>query len=280
LSYASVAAAALPSLLPGSRSKRQAEFVSGGREWRMGRRSADEEDLFLGSVSFVPFVVVMSANGDQDDLDLGIAGASARREHERRKDRRERRTREKHRRLGGIIWALQDDPSHEQVWARGAKGEERVARSLAKYLDKSVRVLHDRRVPRSRANIDHIAVGSSGVWVIDAKRYDGKAEIRKPLFGEPTLLIKGRDQSKLVEGLARQVELVRATLAGSSPDVRVNGALCFVDTDLPMLGTLTFNGYPLLYPRRLAKRINSGGPLSAETVDTVLRTLAAAFPPA
>lgn len=136
-----------------------------------------------------------------------------------------------------------------------------MARSLAKYLDESVQVLHDRRVPRSRANIDHIAVGPSGVWAIDAKRYDGKAEIRQPLFGEPKLFIKGRDQSKLMEGLARQVELVRATLANISPEVPIHGALCFVDTDLPMLGTLRFKDYPLLYPRRLAKLINANGPL-------------------
>jgi hypothetical protein len=220
----------------------------------------------------------MSTAADEDDLGLGVAGASARCEHERRKANRERRTREKHPLFGGVILGLQDQPSHEHSWAEGAKGEEHVAKSLAKYLDDGVRVLHDRRVPDRRANIDHIAVGASGVWVIDAKRYDGKAEIKKPTFGEPKLLIKGRDRSKLSDGLARQVELVQAKLADISPEVPIHGALCFVDTDLPMLGALTFKGFPLLYPRRLAKRINAAGPTAPETVDVVLRALAAAFP--
>jgi hypothetical protein len=51
----------------------------------------------------------------------------------------------------------------------------------------------DRRIRRSRANIDHIAVASSGIWVIDAKRYNGKVEVRKPLLGTPKLIIAGRD---------------------------------------------------------------------------------------
>jgi hypothetical protein len=180
--------------------------------------------------------IEMTMEADEDEVDLGAAGASARREHERRKTSRERRTREQHPRLGGVIMALQQSPAHEQSWEKGARGEEQVAKSLAKYLDGGVRVMHDRRVPGRRANIDQIAVGASGVWVIDTKRYAGEAEIKKQLFGEPKLLIRGRDQSKLADGLARQVELVRATLADISPEVPIHGALCFVDTDLPMLG--------------------------------------------
>ncbi|WP_293167360.1 nuclease-related domain-containing protein [Microcella sp.] len=33
----------------------------------------------------------------------------------------------------------------------------------------SIRVMHDRRIPRSKANIDHIVVTPGGVWVIDTK---------------------------------------------------------------------------------------------------------------
>ena len=39
-------------------------------------------------------------------------------------------------------------------------------------------VLHDRAVPGGRANIDHIAVVPSGVWVIDTKHYRGRLEQR------------------------------------------------------------------------------------------------------
>ena len=76
-------------------------------------------------------------------------------------------------------------------------------------------------MPRSRANIDHIAIAPSGVFVIDAKRYTGKIEVRKPLIGDPKLVIRGRDKTKLVEGLKRQVEAVRSGLAVIEQDVPV-----------------------------------------------------------
>lgn len=155
-----------------------------------------------------------------------------------------------------------------------------VAKVLAKYLHEGVVVLHDRRIPHSPANIDHIAVAPSGVWVLDTKRYKGKVAVHKPLLGAAKLTIAGRDRSRLVDGLARQVALVETALADVAADVRVRGALCFVDADLPLLGTLRINGYPLLYPKALAKRINANGPLAAELVHVAAVELARRFPPA
>jgi hypothetical protein len=215
--------------------------------------------------------------GSADDIDLGVAGASARREHERRRANREQRVREEHPRLGGLILAFSDEPSHQRMWERGAGGEELVARSLAKHLEPDVVVLHDRGIPGSRANIDHIAVAPSGVWVIDSKRYKGQVEISKPLFGRPRLTISGRDKTKLVEGLAKQVAYIGPIVSDIAPGTPIHGALCFVDADLPLIRTLTFNGYPLLYPKRLAKRINEPGPLAQEHVHELARALAAHF---
>ena len=214
------------------------------------------------------------------ELDIGTAGASARREHQRRRAARERRVREKHPRVGGALLALSAAPGHESAWARGADGEERLARSLTKRLDERVIVLHDRRVPGSRANIDHLAVTPAGVWVVDAKRYKGKVAVSKPLFGQPKLIIGGRDRSKLVDGLAKQVTLVQTVVAALEPSVLVRGALCFVDADLPLLGNLSFNGYPLLYPRQLARRLNTRGPLSREGALVLAAQLGERFPSA
>lgn len=214
------------------------------------------------------------------ELQTGTAGASARREHERRKANREQRTRDKHPHIGGLLLALRDDPTHEQVWARGAGGEERVAQLLAKHLDPSVVVLHDRAIARSRANIDHIAIAGSGVWVIDAKRYKGKVAISKPLFGHAKLTIAGRDKTKLTDGLATQVALVQDAIADIDADVPVHGALCFIDAELPMLRSLTFNGYALLHAKPLAKRINARGPIAGTDIPTIAREIAARFPTA
>lgn len=219
----------------------------------------------------------MPADEEPSEFDGGTAGASARREHERR---RAKQVREKHPRLGGILLALGSEPTHETAWARGAGGEERIAESLAKHLDDGAMLLHDRRIPFSRANIEHLAIAASGVWVIDAKRYTGKVAVSKPLFGQAKPTIAGRDKSKLADGLAKQVALVETAMREIATGVPVHGAFCLVDADLPMLGKLTFEGFPLLYPKSLAKRLNAAGPLGRERVAAVASNLATRFPSA
>ena len=212
--------------------------------------------------------------------DVGTAGASARREHARRKDSRERRVRDKHPLLGGLLLSLTGEPQHERAWARGAAGEEQVARVLSERCDDTVVLLHDRKVPSTRANIDHVAVARSGVWVIDAKRYRGTVRVRRPLLGKPKLTIDGRDKTTLIVGLAKQVALVRAAVNGIEAGVPVHGALCFVDADLPLLGTLSLDGFSLIYPRRLARRINADGPLQPGRIQPLAAVLAHRFPQA
>lgn len=101
----------------------------------------------------------------------GSAGDSARREFERRKSAREARVRGRYPRLGGLLLALSEDPQSTRAWASGADGERRLGRHLDSASGPLLRVLHDRRVPGSRANIDHVAIAPSGVFVIDAKKY-------------------------------------------------------------------------------------------------------------
>ncbi|MFC5179418.1 nuclease-related domain-containing protein [Nocardioides taihuensis] len=110
-------------------------------------------------------------------LHPGVPGASARREFERRHQRREREIRTKHPRLGGLIHALSEAPQSIVAWDTGAVGEERLGRRLNQLASDKLLVLHDRRIPGSRANIDHIAITPSGVYVIDAKRYRGRPAV-------------------------------------------------------------------------------------------------------
>jgi hypothetical protein len=122
-----------------------------------------------------------------------------------------------------------------------------------------VALLRDRAIPGRRANIDHIAIAPGGVWVIDSKRYTGKIEVGRPLFGIAKLTIAGRDQTKLVAGLAKQVAAVQAVAHAVRADVDVRGAFCFVDGELPLLSTLSIDGFPLLHRRSLPKRLNAKG---------------------
>jgi len=187
---------------------------------------------------------------------------------------------ETHARTATLRVALASDPAHEMVWARGAAGEERVAAMLAKHLHAGVVVLHDRRIRGTRANIDHIALAPSGVWVIDAKRYKGKLAVSRPLIGKAKLMINGRDRSSLIDGLAKQVTLVQEALALHAPGVAVHGALCFIDTELPLLGTLSFGGYPLLRAKALAKRLNAAGDIDGEHARALAAIISERFPAA
>ena len=73
---------------------------------------------------------------------------------------------------------------------------------------------------------------------------------------------------------------MKAVMAELASGVPVHGALCFVDSDLPAFGNLTFRGFQLLYPKRLAKRMNAGGPVAAAQVRAVAAELALRFPAA
>ena len=171
-----------------------------------------------------------------------------------------------------------------RAWEQGAEGEELLARNLEQ-LCPGVQLLHDRRIPRSVANIDHIALAPSGVYVIDAKRYRGRIHLERSLFTAPKLRIAGRDRTTLLRGLDKQVATVRAALEPLAPDVPVHGCLCFLaplggEVGLPLIRTLRVDGLVLLRARRLAKRLNRPGPLTDERARALRNELCAKLPPA
>jgi hypothetical protein len=73
-----------------------------------------------------------------------------------------------------VAWRLRFRPS-EQVtaWQRGAAGERRTARLLDRLTRDGYVVFHDLAVPNSPANVDHLVIGPSGVFVIDSKQWTG-----------------------------------------------------------------------------------------------------------
>lgn len=217
-----------------------------------------------------------------EEVDAGRPGASARREFERRKAKREERTRAKHPKLGGLILALSEDPQSTRAWDTGALGEERLGNRLNELASDALRVLHDRRIPGSRANIDHIAVAPTGVYVIDAKKYKGRPQLKiEGGFLRPRvekLLVGTRDCTKLVDGVLNQVDVVRGLVGDDLP---VHGVLCFVEADWPLFGgSFTTRGVEALWPKRLYPKLKADGPLLTQTVAEVHRRLASSLPPA
>lgn len=214
------------------------------------------------------------------EIDQGEAGASARREYQRRVARDEARLREAWGPFGGIAVALSSEKHTTSAWSRGAVGEQRVGERLNALLGEGIITLHDRRIPRSRANIDHIAITAGGVLVIDTKRYKGQP--RRVVEGgiirprTERLLVGRRDATSAVQGVHRQVELVSQAVDG----VQVRGALCFIDAEWPLLGSeFEVDGILVTWPKRLAADLRASNHGQVD-VEAVARTIAARFKPA
>jgi hypothetical protein len=163
-----------------------------------------------------------------------------------------------------LILALSDDSAHVPAWQTGAAGEEEFGQRLSGLASPSLKVLHDRKLPRSSANIDHLVVTSEAVWVLDAKRYKGKVETRgHGLFSRrpPDLYVGGRNQMKLVDGVQRQVDAVRGVLTPFAvergiPQPPVRAALVFVEGEFGLLPSpLTLDGVWIGWGRSIRKRL-------------------------
>lgn len=225
---------------------------------------------------------VEPAGGTDAPIEAGRPGASARREFERRSARREERLRKRHPRIGGLIHALSEDSQSTRAWDVGAVVEERLGQRLNELATDQVRVLHDRRIPGSRANIDHIAVTPNGVYVIDAKKYSGRPHLKveggllRPRVEK--LLVGTRNCTHLVDGVLKQLAIVREHLDDSVP---VHGVLCFVEADWPLIGgSLTTRGVEALWPKKLYPKLRTDGPIDDTSIATLHRSLAEVFQPA
>lgn len=213
----------------------------------------------------------------------GLAGGSAAAEFARRHDARRARIQTAHPKIGSLLLAVVDDPQSTRAWSTGAQGEQAVGSALGSIVGPGLRVLNDRCIPRSRANIDHIVVSRAGVFVVDAKLYRDRRPERRVEGGllrerVESLWVGGRNRTNLVEGVLRQVGHVRRALHGL-PDVEVTGVLCFVDSDWPLLGGIFEVRHVLVTtPRKLKRLVAKPGPMDEELISEVQVELQRAFP--
>lgn len=105
------------------------------------------------------------------------------------------------------------------LWEQGAEGEVAVARALEALPDGWV-VLHDLAWPgRQRANLDHVVIGPGGVFVVDAKNWTGRIEVR-----DQVLVQNGRRRESAVSSVTAAAIAVQGIVA----PVPCIGVLCFV----------------------------------------------------
>jgi hypothetical protein len=152
----------------------------------------------------------------------------------------------------GLVLPMLGPTQRETAWRRGAEGERIVGAALDRLTSDGFEVLHDRRMPRSRANIDHLVVGHHAIFTVDAKRYRGEIRVRGG-----RLIVNGRDRSKLVDQARRQRAAVAEALdrAGMT-QMPVVPVLCFSGSEWPLLFKPRQVGDVLLCsPRDLRKRL-------------------------
>lgn len=179
-------------------------------------------------------------------------------------------------------------PDRGAAWEKGAIGEERFGGALEELSGASagkVLVLHDRRIPRSTANIDHIAITPSGVWVIDAKRYSGKVDyVNKGgwFTNDFRLTVGGRDRTKVVLGMHKQLGRMKTAMqAAPFMEVPLHGALCFIDAEWGLFAKpFSIQDVHVTWSKKLRERLLADGPVDEPTRFAVHRHIASSFPPA
>ena len=236
---------------------------------------------FPGSTDHGAPVEVAAGIGSPDASFAGVAGASALREYERRHRRRDEGIAQKWGRLAGVVRFLSDDPQSTLAWAKGSAGERRLAAHLQAALGDRAELLHDRKVPGTRANIDHLAIAASGVWVIDAKNYAGMVEHRdvgKWITSDLRIYVGGRDRTKMADDMGWQVDAVRSALDGAV--VPVHAAVCFIEAEWKLFAQpFQHEGVWVTWAKKLAEMIAQPGPLSTAEVTRVAGRLGTLLPP-
>lgn len=110
-----------------------------------------------------------------------------------------------------------------EMYERGADGEGATAMALGQLPSEYWTVLHDVHWPGRRfANVDHVAIGPPGVFVIDSKNWSGRIEV-----ADSVLRQNGRSRQTAVAGAAESAMAVAGLVPRLEPD-HVRPVLCFV----------------------------------------------------
>jgi hypothetical protein len=105
---------------------------------------------------------------------------------------------------------------------------------LAALAHAGVVTVHDPLRPGTTADIDHVVVAPTGLWVIHTRRGEGRVARKDGggLLGtDARLYVGGRDRATLVPAIWKQVAAVRSVLGREWAAVPVRPVLCFVGSD-------------------------------------------------
>jgi len=157
------------------------------------------------------------------------------------------------------------------AWKLGSEGEATLGRSLDRLTERGYRVFHDLAIPGSRANIDHLVVGPTGVYVIDAKNYSGRVT-----FSKGTLWHGRYPLTKTISTVRWEADQVVKHLP---PETAVSAVMCVMGVPMPRDSMQVGGVHVVEGPRRLAKGVLARpAVLSQEAVDRLTSEVSARFP--
>jgi hypothetical protein len=164
-----------------------------------------------------------------------------------------------------------------EAWFRGAEGERKTAAHLAGLEEAGFIVRHDRRVPGYGGNVDHIAVGPTGVWVVETKSYRGGVEV----FGD-RLEVNGQPRDRIVDQVYKEAVSVQIALGDrlTMVGVTVTPVLCLHRAKLGWFDK-SVRGVRIVDGRGLAKLLRQGERrLDDDAIESIARELDRLLPPA
>lgn len=116
----------------------------------------------------------------------------------------------------------------KEARAKGLVGEEGIGALLEELANKfGLIVLHDLSMPGTKANIDHILIQRRAVFVIDAKNYEGRVNIKKDSKGIMQLYVGGTKRTLLAAKLKSYSDRIEKYLKVEGITVRVVPLLAF-----------------------------------------------------
>jgi hypothetical protein len=151
----------------------------------------------------------------------------------------------------GVFFALSIFrlPLESVVWTKALDGERRTAAYLEPLLTQGFVVLHNRQIPGRSADVDHICIGPTGVFVIETKNWGGRLSVT---FGQ--LSVGDHDRTWVLDQIYREAVAVQIALGDvlNERRVTVTPILCAVG-GVAKLGARSVGGVTITDGRNLAR---------------------------
>lgn len=233
----------------------------------------------------------MSGRGERgSDVEAGFGAEEQATRRARRVERLRQEQAAGEAAVGAVADALARAERDKRNWAAGAEGERRVGETLDTLGQYGWLALHDVHWPgRPLANLDHVAIGPGGVFIIDAKNWTGDVTISDGVLRQNGYR-RDRELEAVADATAAVTALVapqhRSSLAGMICLASQDQTVTWTATGVRVVGRLQLASHLVGLPAKLSPYDVAdlgrflGGELGAKSSPALLTTDSMVKPPA